>query len=107
MLVALRELPTHLEEAREVVARVMVPGNQVLASYLEARIAPERADRISSIISVRALIGMVVVVFLTQEILGAGEVVPVSDDDITTTIAELFLRGVAPPDPEAGEVQTE
>ena len=93
---ALRELPTHLGAARQVVERVMVPGNAALAGYLESHIEPERAEQISSMISVRALIGMIVVVFLTQEILGAGRVVPASEDEITTTIAELFLRGVAP-----------
>jgi hypothetical protein len=45
---------------------------------------------------VRALVGMVIFVFLTQEILGAGRLLPVPEEQITTTIAELFLRGVAP-----------
>lgn len=96
LLVALRELPTHLEEARRLVERLMAPTNAAVGRYLESRIEPERAKQISSVISVRALIGMIVVVFLTQEILGAGRVLPVSEEDITTTLAELFLRGVAP-----------
>jgi AcrR family transcriptional regulator len=96
VLVAIRELPTHLEAAREAVERVLVPTNAALARYLESRIGPERAGEISSVISVRALIGMIVVVFLTQEVLGAGRLLPVPEDQITATIAELFLRGVAP-----------
>jgi AcrR family transcriptional regulator len=100
VLVALRELPVHLEEARALVERVLVPSNAVLADYLESRIAPERANAISPIISVRALIGMVVVVFLTQEILGAGRFLPVPEEQITQTIAELFLRGIAPAESE-------
>jgi hypothetical protein len=39
---------------------------------------------------------MVIVVFLTQEVLGAGRLLPVPEAEITRTIAELFLRGVAP-----------
>ena len=35
-------------------------------------------------------------VFITQEIMGAGRLLPVSEEQITNTIAELFLRGVAP-----------
>jgi AcrR family transcriptional regulator len=96
LLVAIRELPTHLPQARQIVERVLVPGNAALAGYLETRIEPERAQEISSIICVRALIGMVVGVFITQELLGAGRLLPVSEDDVTNTIAELFLRGVAP-----------
>jgi AcrR family transcriptional regulator len=96
ILVALREMPTHLEAAREAVAQVMVPTNAALARYLESRVAPERAGKISSVIAVRALIGMIIVVFLTQEILGAGRLLPVREEEITATIAELFLRGVAP-----------
>lgn len=104
VLVALRELPTHLEEARRVVERVVVPTNAALARYLEARIDPARAAEVSSVVSVRALIGMVVLVFLTHEILGAGRFLPASEEEITTTLAELFLRGVAPgapPEPAA------
>jgi len=39
---------------------------------------------------------MIVVTFVTQEILGAGLLLPVPEAEITQTIAELFLRGVAP-----------
>jgi len=96
ILVALREIPTHLEDARAAVARVLVPANAALARDLDARIGPARAGEISSVIAVRALIGMIVLTFLTQEILGAGRHLPVPEDEITRTIAELFLHGVAP-----------
>lgn len=96
VLVALRELPTHLDAARRGVERVMVPGNAALAGYLESHIGPERSRELSAVISVRALVGMVTVVFLTQEVLGAGRLLPVPQDEITNTIAELFLHGVAP-----------
>lgn len=96
LLVALREMPTHLEQARELVERLMVPVNAAVARDLAARIGPERAGELSTVISVRALIGMVVVVFLTQEVLGVGRFLPASEAEITRTIAELFLHGVAP-----------
>jgi len=96
VLVVMRELPTHLEEAREVIERVVVPSNEAVAGYLESHITTERAAELSSVISVRALIGMVLVVFISQELLGAGRLLPVDPDDITKTITELFLRGVAP-----------
>lgn len=101
LLVALREMPTHLPEAREAVARVLVPANAALARDLDARIGPVRAGQISTVIAVRSLIGMIVVTFLTQEVLGAGLHLPVPEAAITDTIAELFLRGVAPGREEA------
>ena len=96
VLVVVRELPTHLEDAQRLVERVMVPANKILADYLEARIDPDRAKEISLVISGRGLLGMIIFVFLTQEILGAGRFLPVSEDELTNTIAELFLRGVGP-----------
>ena len=96
VLVVVRELPTHLEAAQRLVERVMVPANKILADYLEARIDPDRAKEISLVISARGLLGMIIFVFLTHEILGAGRFLPVSEEEITNTIAELFLRGVGP-----------
>ena len=94
VLVVVRELPTHLEAAQRLAERVMVPANRILADYLEARIDPDRAKEISLVISARGLLGMVIFVFVTQELLGAGRSLPVSEDELTNTIAELFLRGV-------------
>ena len=101
VLVVLRELPTHLEQARQLVARVMVPANRLLAAYLEARVAPERAEELSLVISARGLLGMIVFVFLTQEVLGAGRFLEVSEEEITETIARLFLHGVTAPEAPA------
>jgi hypothetical protein len=41
-------------------------------------------------------------VFLTQEILGAGRLLPVPEDDLTSTISEIFLRGVTGSARESG-----
>jgi len=94
ILLALRELPSHLEQAQEAIERVLVPGNQLLARYLETRLGSQRAREISLVIAGRGLIGMIIMVFLSQEILGAGRFLPVAEDDITATIAQVFLRGV-------------
>lgn len=96
VLLVIRELPSHLDHAHGVMERLVVPSNQAVAEYLEKRLAPERASQLNSAISVRALIGMVIVVYLSQVVLGADKWMPVPEDEITHTIAELFLRGVAP-----------
>jgi AcrR family transcriptional regulator len=101
VLLVIRELPSHLDHAHGLVERLIVPSNEALAAHLEARMDPARAKVLSSIISVRALIGMIVVVFLSQDVLGADKVSPVPESEVTNTIAELFLRGVAPPISEA------
>ena len=90
----LRELPTHLERAQQLVERVMVPANRMMADYLRERVDPERAEKLSLVISSRGLLGMIVFVFLTQEVLGAGRFMKVSEDELTSTLAELFLHGV-------------
>ncbi|MDJ0787303.1 MAG: helix-turn-helix domain-containing protein [Myxococcota bacterium] len=94
ILVALRELPTHLDEAQQLVERVMAPGNQVLAEYLAARL-PERAQEISAVIAVRGLLGMIIFTFVTQELLGVGRILPVPEHQVVRTISELFLGGLA------------
>ena len=101
VLLVIRELPSHLDHAHGFVERLIVPSNKSLAAHLEARMDAARAKVLSSIISVRALIGMIVVVFLSQDVLGVDKVSPVSESEVTNTIAELFLRGVAPPISEA------
>jgi AcrR family transcriptional regulator len=94
VLVALREIPTHLEQASHLVERVMVPANSLLASYLEQQVADERRKQLSLVIAARSLVGMVIFTFLTQEVAGAGRLLEVPEQEITQTIAELFLRGV-------------
>jgi AcrR family transcriptional regulator len=97
VLIVLRELPTHLDQAQMLIERVMVPANQVLADYLEAHIPPERAEQLSLVISARGLLGMILAVFITQEVLGGSRFLPVPEDEVTTTLAELFLNGVTRP----------
>lgn len=98
-LVVLRELPTHLEEARKVVERVIAPANRLLADYLAERLDPARAERLSLVIAGRSLLGLVLFAFITHELLGLGRHLPVSDEAITDTLAEMFLRGVGVPEP--------
>jgi hypothetical protein len=94
VLLALRELPSHLEHLQEAIERILVPTNEMIARYLEERLGPERAGEISLVVAGRGLIGMIVMVFLTQEILGAKRFLPVAEDEIAATLAQVFLHGV-------------
>ncbi len=94
---ALREMPSHLEQVQDALEHVFIPGNQLIAAYLENRLGPERAQELSFVVAGRGLIGMVMMMFLTQEVLSAGRFLPLTDEEITSTVAKVFLHGVAGP----------
>lgn len=94
VLLALRELPNHLDQARDAVQRILIPTNELIAAYLREQLGERRAREISLVIAGRGLVGTIILVFLSQEILGAGRVLPVDEDAITSTIAQVFLHGV-------------
>lgn len=94
LLLALRELPTHLARLQHAIEHVFVPGNRLIAAYLEERLGPERGREISLVIAGRGLIGMIVLLFLSQEVVGIGRFLPVDEAEIPATIAEVFLHGV-------------
>jgi AcrR family transcriptional regulator len=91
--VLLRELPNHPEEARRFLEQVILPLNQLLADYLREVLPPERAARLDPVVAARSLLGMVLVFFVSQEVLGGAELLPIPEERILATIAELFLRG--------------
>jgi AcrR family transcriptional regulator len=95
VLLAVRELPTHLDQLQGVLENVLVPGNKLIASYLESRLGPARAEEISFVVAGRGLIGMILIMFLSHSILGAGRFLPIDEDQIASTIAQVFLHGVA------------
>jgi AcrR family transcriptional regulator len=91
--VLLRELPNHPEEARRFLEQVILPLNRLLADYLREVLPPERAARLDPVVAARSLLGMVLVFFVSQEVLGGAELLPIPEERILATIAELFLRG--------------
>jgi AcrR family transcriptional regulator len=97
--VLLRELPNHVAEARHFVEQVMLPMNRLLADYLETALPAERRARIDTLVAARLLPGMVVAFFLSQEILGAKELMPIATERIVGTITELFLHGTLGSEP--------
>jgi AcrR family transcriptional regulator len=94
VLLALRELPGHVEQAEGAVENVFIPGNRLIAAYLESRLGPERASEISLVVAGRGLLGMVMMMFLSHEIMGTGRFLPLEEDEIPKTITQVFLHGV-------------
>jgi hypothetical protein len=92
--VMLRELPNHPELARHFLAQVVIPTNLRFASFLAEKLPPERAGRINEVVAGRSLFAMVLVFFVSQELLGGSQLLPVPEGEVVDTIAEVFLRGV-------------
>ena len=95
--VLLRELPNHPEEARRFLEQVVLPLNRLLADYLREALPPGRAARLDPIVAARSLLGMVLTFFVSQEVLGGAELLPIPEERILATISELFLRGAEGP----------
>jgi AcrR family transcriptional regulator len=89
----LRELPGHAREARRFVEQVVVPVNRLLADYLAEALPPERLASLDPVVAARSLLGMVIAFFVSQELLGAGALLPGAEERVIGTISELFLHG--------------
>jgi AcrR family transcriptional regulator len=94
VLVLIRELPSQLPLARHFMDVAVLPTNQLFAAFLAERLGEERAAELCPLVAGRGLIGMVLVMFITQEVLGGAELHPLPEDEILNSIAELFLHGV-------------
>lgn len=92
--VLVRELSTHLEHAQTLIERVVLPTNRLFAALLSEKLGPDRSAEIDTLVAGRGLFGMVLVWFVTQEILGGAQVANVAPEAIQSTIAEVFLHGV-------------
>ena len=93
----LRELPQRPDTARAFFEQVVLPTNRAFAGYLDAGVREGALRPLDSFVAARALVGMLMIFVLTQELYGGRALAPLADDAITDTAAELFLRGVLRP----------
>jgi len=84
------------EHARLFQERVLLPGNQLLARYLDECVARGALRPIDTFVAARALIGGLVMFMLSQNVLGGAAIRPIPDAAIVETISDLFLRGALP-----------
>ena len=94
----LRELPQRPDTARAFFEKVVLPTNRAFAAYLDAGVRSGALRPLDTFVAARALVGMLMIFVLTQELYGGRELAPLADDAITDTAAELFLRGVLRPE---------
>jgi AcrR family transcriptional regulator len=93
----LRELPQRPDTARAFIERVVLPTNRMFAGYLDRGVREGALRPLDTFVAARALVGMLMIFLLTQEVFGGRALAPIADDSITDTVAELFLRGVLRP----------
>jgi AcrR family transcriptional regulator len=89
----MREISLRPEHARLFLERVLLPANRLFASYLDRFVERGVIRPIDTFVAARALVSMLVMFVLTQEILGGAALRPIDDDTIVATVSELFLHG--------------
>jgi len=93
----LRELPQRPDTARTFLERVVLPTNRMFAAYLDHGVREGALRPLDTFVAARALVGMLMIFLLTQEVFGGRALAAIPDDSITDTVAEVFLRGVLRP----------
>lgn len=99
--VLMRELAGRPDDARRFVETVMVPVTALFAGWLDRFVSDGVLRPLDTTVAARALIGMLLVFVLSQEVFGGALVQPIADGAITETVSSLFLRGVLAPSPPA------
>jgi AcrR family transcriptional regulator len=93
----LRELPRRPDTARAFLEKVVLPANRAFAGWLDAGVAAGAVRPLDTFVAARALVGMLMIFLLTQELYGGRALAPLRDDSITDTVADVFLHGVLRP----------
>ena len=74
-----------------------MPGNAMLAAYLDHCVERGALRPMDTFVAARALLGSLRDVRAEQEVLGGAELRPISDEAVVETMSDLFLRGALPP----------
>lgn len=90
----MRELAVRPEHARRFLETVVIPVNELVGEHFQAEIDSGGLRDVDMFIASRALVGMLMAFLVTQDMFGGRQLHPMSDDEITGAIADLFLYGV-------------
>jgi AcrR family transcriptional regulator len=89
----MREGGTHSERGKLFLQRVL-PVNETLAALLRERMPEAKRRQLDAFVAIRALLVMLIGLFVQQELWGGREAHPIDDATLSNSIAELFLYGV-------------
>jgi hypothetical protein len=93
----MRELAGRPAGARRFVETMMVPATALFAGWLDRFVSTGALRPLDTTVAARALIGMLLVFVLSQEVFGGAQIQPISDTSIIETVSALFLRGALAP----------
>lgn len=93
--VVVREIQSHPVRSKLFSRHVAVPANCILADCLQTWMDRGLLRNIDSTAAAQSLFGMLWGFLLTQVLMGAAEFRPLSDEQITEAIADLFLNGAS------------
>lgn len=91
--ILVREVHSVPDRARAYSERIRLPAHRLLSAYLESRMATGDLARRDPIASAQCLFGMLWSFLLSQELLGAREFHPLTDDEVVGVVSQIFLRG--------------
>ena len=95
--VLVREVQSFPERARAYAEKIRMPAHRAMADYLEGRMARGELVAGDPIARAQCLFGMLWSFLLSQELMGERELHPISDEQVVSTISDLFLRGALSP----------
>ncbi len=95
--VLLRELAARPADGLRFVETVVRPATGLFAGWLDRFVAEGVLRPLDTTVAARALVGMLLVFVLSQELFGGSQIQPIADASITGTVSELFLRGALSP----------
>jgi len=90
-----REIQSNAEHGELFAEKIGLPSYQSLAGYLDRWMDRGVLRRQNALAAAQCLIGMLWFFLLTQEVMGAKDLYPLSDETIVTTVAWIFLDGTA------------
>jgi len=94
----LREVPLSAENSELFLKRIVYPANLALADYFGAWIEAGALRPLPPLLLSGTLLGSLLSFLLVDDVFGGAKLWPVSDDEITDTVAALFLRGALAPE---------
>jgi AcrR family transcriptional regulator len=90
-----REIYSYPERAKLVTEHVALRGARAFAEYLAIWIERGKLKPVDPLATAQCLFGMLWSFLLSQELMGAKDLHPMSDAAICSTVSHVFLEGVA------------
>jgi AcrR family transcriptional regulator len=95
----LREVPLSAENSELFLTRIVFPANLALADYFRSWIEAGVLRPLPPLMLSGTLLGSLLSFLLVDDVFGGAKRWPISDDEVTDTVAALVLEGALAPSP--------